>query len=209
MRLYMKLRLTEGLPTAAARAGISVATAYRIENDPRLPSQKKEPRERRRPDPLAEIFDSEVVPLLKAAPGVRPIAVLEEMMRRHPELTRSVRRTLERRIRTWRAQHGEERDVVFRQVHEPGRLGLSDFTEMDSLGVTVGGVPLDHRLYHFPGWPARASSMRTSSLVARATSRWPRAFRTHCGPWAACRASIAATASWRRSATWSPRRART
>nr|WP_066343527.1 IS21 family transposase [Azohydromonas lata] len=149
MRLYMKLRLTEGLPTAAARAGISVATAYRIEKDPRLPSQKQAPRERRRPDPLAEIFDSEVAPLLKAAPGVRPIAVLEEMMRRHPELTRSVRRTLERRIRTWRAQHGQEHDVIFRQVHEPGRMGLSDFTEMDSLGVTVGGVPLDHRLYHF------------------------------------------------------------
>jgi Integrase core domain. len=145
----MKLRLTEGLPTAAARAGISVATAYRIEQDPRLPSQKQAPRQRRRPDPLAEIFDSEVVPLLKAAPGVRPIAVLEEMMRRHPELTRSVRRTLERRIRTWRAQHGQEHDVVFRQVHEPGRMGLSDFTEMHSLGVTVGGVLLDHRLYHF------------------------------------------------------------
>ena len=35
----MKLRLTEGPPTAAARAGFSVATAYRIEQDPRLPSQ--------------------------------------------------------------------------------------------------------------------------------------------------------------------------
>jgi hypothetical protein len=51
------------------------------EQDPRLPSQKKAPRERRRPDPLAEIFDAEVVPLLKAAPGVRPVAVFEEMMR--------------------------------------------------------------------------------------------------------------------------------
>jgi hypothetical protein len=38
---------------------------------------------------------------------------------------------------------------MFRQVHEPGRLGLSDFTEMDSLGVSVAGVVLDHRLYHF------------------------------------------------------------
>ena len=38
---------------------------------------------------------------------------------------------------------------MFRQVHKPGRLGLSDFTEMDSLGVTVAGVALDHRLYHF------------------------------------------------------------
>jgi transposase InsO family protein len=149
MRLYMKHRLTEGPPTAAARAGFSIATAYRIEQDRRLPSQKKSPRERRRPDPLAEIFDAEVTPLLKAAPGVRPVAVFEELMRRHPELPAGVRRTLERRIRGWRAVHGEERDVVFRQVHEPGRMGLSDFTEMDGLGVTVTGVALDHRLYHF------------------------------------------------------------
>ncbi len=145
----MKHRLSEGPPKAPARAGFSVATAYRVEQDPRLPSQKKAPRERRRPDPLAEIFDAEVVPLLKAAPGVRPVAVFEEVMRRHPELPPGVRRTLERRIRGWRAIHGEERDVVFRQVHEPGRLGLSDFTEMDGLDITVAGVALDHRLYHF------------------------------------------------------------
>lgn len=145
----MKLRLTEGLPTAAVRAGFSAATAYRIAHDPRLPSQKQTSRGRRRPDPLAEIFDAEVVPLLQGAPGIRPVAVLEEMLRRHPQLARSVRRTLERRIRAWRAVYGEDRDVVFRQVHGPGRLGLSDFTEMDSLGVTVAGVALDHRLYHF------------------------------------------------------------
>lgn len=145
----MKLRLTEGPSKAAAKAGFSTATAYRIEQDPRLPSQKKPPRERRRPDPLAEIFEAEVVPLLKGAPGVRPVAVFEEIRRRHPELAPGVRRTLERRIRDWRAVHGQERDVVFRQVHEPGRLGLSDFTDMQGMGVTVGGIALDHRLYHF------------------------------------------------------------
>jgi len=145
----MKLRLSEGPATAAARAGFSTATAYRIEQDRRLPSQKKEPRGRRRPDPLAAFFESEVVPLLKAAPGVRPIAIFEEMTRRHPDLAPGVRRTLERRIRAWRALHGEERDVVFRQVQEPGRMGLSDFTDMAALGVTIAGAALDHRLYHF------------------------------------------------------------
>lgn len=145
----MKLRLSESPPRAAARAGFSVATAYRIEADPRLPSQKKTPRGRRRPDPLAEVFEAEVVPLLQAAAGVRPIAILEELLRRHPELSRRVRRTLERRIRAWRAVHGAERDVIFRQVHEPGRLGLSDFTEMGEFAITVAGVPLEHRLYHF------------------------------------------------------------
>jgi hypothetical protein len=145
----MKLRLSEAPPRAAARAGFSVATAYRIEADPRLPSQKNTSRGRRRPDPLAEVFEAEVVPLLKAAPGVRPIAILEELVRRHPEFSRRVRRTLERRIRAWRAVHGAEREVIFRQVHEPGQLGLSDFTEMGELAITVAGVALNHRLYHF------------------------------------------------------------
>jgi transposase InsO family protein len=149
MRLYMKLRRTEPVPLAAAKAGFSPATAHRIEQDPRPRSQKAAPRERRRPDPLAAVWESEIVPLLKGAPGLRPIAVFEEMRRRHPELGGGLRRTLERRVRAWRAQHGPEQEVIFRQVHEPGRLGLSDFTDLAELGVTVAGVPLPHRLYHF------------------------------------------------------------
>ena len=90
------------------------------------------------------------------APGLRPIAVFDEIRRRHPELGPGVRRTLERRIRAWRALNGPEREVIFRQEHAPGRLGLSDFTAMGDLGVTVAGAALDHRLYHFrvafSGW---------------------------------------------------------
>lgn len=145
----MKFRQTETIAVAAAKASFSVATAYRIEQDPRLPSVKAEPRERRRPDPLSAIFEQEVVPMLAAAPGLRPIAIFEEMVRRHPELGHGVRRTLERRIRAWRALHGAEREVIFRQTHEPGRMGLSDFTDMGALAITIGGIALDHRLYHF------------------------------------------------------------
>lgn len=145
----MKLRQNHSIETAAAKAGMSRATGYRIANDPRLPSQIKEPRGRRRPDPLGQIFDSEVVPLLQSAPGLRPVAIYEEMLRRHPELQAGIRRTLERRIRAWRAMHGQDRDVIFRQVHAPGRLGLSDFTDMGTFGVTIAGQPLDHLLYHF------------------------------------------------------------
>ncbi len=205
----MKLRLSEGLPVAAAKAGISVATAYRIEQDPRLPSQKKEPRGRRRPDPLAEVFDAEVIPLLKAAPGLRPIAIFEEMTRRHPQMSRSVRRTLERRIRAWRALHGKERDVIFRQMHEPGRMGLSDFTEMGDLNITVTGVPLAHRLYHFR---LACSGFEHAHVILggeELRGRWPRGCRTRCGPWAELLASTAATACRRRSPIWIARRART
>ena len=47
--------------------------------------------------------------MLEANPGLRPIAVIEELLRRHPELGGGIRRTLERRIRQWRAVHGPER----------------------------------------------------------------------------------------------------
>jgi transposase InsO family protein len=149
MRLYMKFRQTDAPPVAAAKASISSATAYRFEQDRRLPSDKETVRDRRRPDPLAAFFDSEVVPMLTAAPGLRAVAIFEEMQRRHPDLSAGIRRTLERRIRAWRSLHGAEQEVIFRQVHEPGQMGLSDFTDMADLGVTIVGERLDHRLYHF------------------------------------------------------------
>ena len=145
----MKSRQTSTPTVAAAASGFARATAYRIEADPRLPSQKKTPRGRRRPDPLAAVWESEVVPMLEAAPGLRAVAVFEELRRRHPALSEGVRRTLERHIRHWRALHGPERDVMFAQEHPPGRMGLSDFTDMATLGVTIAGETLAHRLYHF------------------------------------------------------------
>ncbi len=145
----MKYRQTRNVTVAAAMAGVSPATGYRIAEDPRLPSQKKAPRGRRRADPLADIFDAEVVPMLQAAPALRSVAIFEEILRRHPGLGRGLRRTLERRIRSWRAIHGQDKEVMFPQEHAPGRSGLSDFTDMGSAGVTIAGVLLAHRLYHF------------------------------------------------------------
>jgi hypothetical protein len=149
MRFYMTFRQTDMPLISAAKSGFSPSTAYRAEKDRRLPSQKKTPRDRRRPDPLIDVWDNEIVPMMKAAPGLRPIAIFGEMLRRHPELGEAVRRTMERRIRSWRAIHGPDQEVIFRQVHEPGRMGLSDFTDMGDLDIHVAGVPLDHRLYHF------------------------------------------------------------
>jgi len=145
----MKLRRHHSPAISAAKAGFSTSAAYRFEKDSRLPSRKKPPRERRRPDPLAGVWDSEVVPLLKDAPGLRPIAIFEELCRRHPELSAGTRRTLERRIQAWRAVNGPDREVIFRQEHPPGRMALSDFTEVADLRVTIAGQILDCRLYHF------------------------------------------------------------
>ncbi|MDE0227673.1 MAG: IS21 family transposase [Spirochaetaceae bacterium] len=145
----MSLRRNSTPSVAAAKASFSTATAYRIESDPRLPSQKQAPRASRRRDPLDGIFEKEVVPMLLGCPSLRAVTIFEELCRRDPKLPASVRRTLERRVRRWRALHGPEREVIFAQRYPPGRLGLSDFTATGALGVTIAGELLEHLLYHF------------------------------------------------------------
>jgi hypothetical protein len=86
MRPYMKHRQTDAPPVAAAKTGFSEATAYRLEDDPSLPSQKARSRDRRRPDPLAVIFEAEVVPLLESAPELQPVAIFAEMRRSREHL---------------------------------------------------------------------------------------------------------------------------
>ena len=145
----MSLRRQDTPSVAATKASFSTATAYRVESDPRPPSQKQTPRTGRRSDPLAGIFDKEVVPLLVESPALRAVTIFDELCRRYPELPAGVRRTLERRVRRWRALHGPEQEVIFAQRNPPGRLGLSDFTATGHLGITIAGVPLTHLLYHF------------------------------------------------------------
>ena len=100
----MTQKKTDAIEVAAAKAAFSRASGYRIAAGPAPPLQEKKRRGRRRPDPLAGLFEAEVVPMLEASPGIRPVGVFEELMRRHPELDPGVRRTLERRIRVWRAE---------------------------------------------------------------------------------------------------------
>jgi len=97
MRLFMQFRQTDTVAVAAAKASMSRATGHRIARDPRLPSMRQAPRGRRRPDPLGEVFEAEIVPMLEAVPGLRPIAILEEIVRRHPDFGVGIRRTLQLR----------------------------------------------------------------------------------------------------------------
>src|SRR6476620_9828980 len=76
----MDLRRTPTREAAAAKAALSVTTGARLDADPRLPSQQQTPRGRRRPDPLAAIWDSEIVPMLEAVPGLRPVSIVTEML---------------------------------------------------------------------------------------------------------------------------------
>lgn len=161
MELFMKFRQTDPTPIAAAKAGFSTATGYRIAADPQLRSAKRQARSRRRPDLLEAIFDTEIVPMLEAAPHLRPIAIFEEVIRRHPDLKPGIRRTIERRVREWRALHGPQPGGDLPPDHEPGRLGLSDFTDMDDIAVTIAHAA-----------PRRASC-QSNCFSSRSASRSP------------------------------------
>ena len=198
----MRLRIDHTQATAAAKAGLSVATARPDRARSRPPSTKSASRSyRTRPDPLAGLWDEEIVPLLQAAPGLRPITLLAELAQRHPgRVDASLRRTLERRVACWKALHGPDRDVIFPQTQQPGRMGLSDFTDASTLGVTIAGAAFDHRLYHF-ALAYSGSSTPRSCWAARAIPPWPAGSSARCVCSAAHRVSTAATICRPRSAT--------
>jgi transposase InsO family protein len=159
---------------AAAKAGISERSARRIERSDALPSQRPSRSWRTRCDPLATVWDAEVVPLLQADAELNAVTLLEELQRRHPgEYGAGVLRTLQRRLRQWRAMHGAEREVFFAQEHPPGRLGLSDFTVADDLGVEIDGATFEHRLYQFAlahsGWRHAVVITEGESFLALST----------------------------------------
>jgi len=159
---------------SAAKAGISERSARRIEGSEALPSQRPPRSWRTRQDPLATVWDGEVVPLLQADAQLNAVTLLEELQRRYPgEYGGGVLRTLQRRVRQWRAMHGAEREVFFAQEHPPGRLGLSDFTVANDLSVEIGGTSFDHRLYQFAlaysGWRHAIVLTEGESFMALST----------------------------------------
>src|SRR3984893_3374292 len=134
---------------AAARAGMSVRTARAYERRAWLPSQLKQPRTyRSRPNPFADDWPW-IAKLLEDDPALQGQTVFGLLCDRWPgRYHEGQMRTLQRHIAAWRAQYGPNREVMFPQVHEPGEAAQSDFTYMNSLGVTLGGVPFPHMVYH-------------------------------------------------------------
>jgi hypothetical protein len=150
VRLYMSIRKSKSQELSAAKAGISERSARRIESNPSLPSQSPRRYWSSRADPFADVWDGEVVPLLQGAPKLMAITLLRKLQEDHPDrFADGSLRTLQRHIRQWRAVQGPAKEVFFPQVHAPGDRGLSDFTAMNALGVTISAVPFLHNLYHF------------------------------------------------------------
>jgi hypothetical protein len=104
---------------------------------------------RTRPDPFVDVW-AEVLELLQGSAGLEAKAVFEYLQRQNPGRFQDGQlRTLQRRVKHWRATEGPCREVFFAQQHRPGRLAASDFTHMEELGVTIQGQSFAHLIYHF------------------------------------------------------------
>lgn len=144
---------------AADAVGISVRSAQRIDRGELQPQEQQQRSRhwRTRADPLAEVWQSVLVPMLEKAPQLEPQTLLLHLEQTFPgqEWYRR-KRTLQRRVEQWKALHGPAREVMFLQHHQPGVLGLSDFTLLKGQPITVAGAELEHRLFHFrlpySGW---------------------------------------------------------
>ena len=158
---YMAKR-ADGLSqqVAADAVGISVRSAQRIDRGDLQPEGEQQRRGRHwrtRADPLAEVWDSVLVPMLEKAPQLEPQTLLLHLERTFPGQDWFRRkRTLQRRVEQWRALHGPAGEVMFLQEHRAGVLGISDFTVLKGEPITVAGEVLEHRLFHFrlpfSGW---------------------------------------------------------
>jgi transposase len=143
--------LSEGatLDRASLSADMSENTARRYRNGGAPRGSRPSREYRTRKDPFKEVW-AEIEVMLERAPGLEAKTIMEHLLEREDAVIHEGQlRTLQRRIRRWRVEHGPYKEVMFAQEHRPGEAGQSDFTSMNELGITIGGERFDHLLYHF------------------------------------------------------------
>jgi hypothetical protein len=160
---------------AAAAAGMCERTARQWQEGA-LPSATKTVRTwRTREDPFELVWATEIVPRLAADTGRRlqALTLFDWVCERYPGRFQPGQvRTLQRRVRDWRAQHGSDVEAYFEQTAVPGREGALDFTDGSGLGVTIHGDAFAHLLFEwvlsFSGWTyvSLAASETFEALVA-------------------------------------------
>ena len=135
---------------AADKAGMDVKTARKYARAKRLPSEmKKERHWRTKPDWFAPVWAG-VQERLRMNPQLEAKTIFAALQREQPErFADGQLRTLQRKIKHWRATEGPAQEVYFAQEHHAGEVCASDFTHLTELAVTIGGQSFPHMLYHF------------------------------------------------------------
>jgi len=149
-RLFMINETENSKTTAAAKAGMDPKTARKYIKSGKLPSQIKCNHDwRTRQDPFDKDW-SYIADILQINPGLEAKTIFEYLQSANPGgYQDSQLRTLQRKIKQWRAAEGPAKEVFFPQIHYPGELCASDFTHMSSLGITIQRELFNHLIYHF------------------------------------------------------------
>ena len=151
IRRLFKLSNTEKTQEiAASKAGMDVKTARKYLRVRRLPSEMKAERHwRTRKDSFADVWPK-IREQLSTNPGLEVKTIFAALQREHPErFADGQLRTLQRKVKHWRATEGPAQEVYFTQEHRAGELCESDFTHLTDLGVSIAGEEFPHLLYHF------------------------------------------------------------
>lgn len=151
VRRLLKLAQTEKTKElASSKAGMDAKTARKYLRSGRLPSQVREEHTwKTRHDPFEEVW-AEVEGLLHEDGRFEATTLFDWLQREYPgRFSDGQLRTLQRKIKRWRALEGPFKEVFFQQKHTPGELCASDFTHMNELEITIDGVMFKHMIYHF------------------------------------------------------------
>jgi len=149
-RLIMLSKTEKTKEIAASKTGMDIKTARKYLKSGKMPSESRiEHTWRTREDP----FNAEwkyICEYLETSPELEAKTLFELLQREHPgKFQDGQLRTLQRKIKTWRAFEGPRKEVFFTQEHNPGELGESDFTHMTELGITINKELFRHMIYHF------------------------------------------------------------
>jgi gas vesicle protein len=92
---------------------------------------------------IDKIWDSEILPMLRATPELRPVAVLRQIYNRYPEIGQRVRRTIERRVRRWQDENDPDPSRVLRQRPSMDQW-VSEFLRSAHQGILgISDLPTD------------------------------------------------------------------
>ena len=136
---------------AADAAGISSKTACKYRKTGKLPSQcKVEHTWPTRKDPFADDWSFVEQTLIDTQATLEAKTIFEFLQRAEPgKYHNGQLRTLQRRIKAWKALYGPSREIFFSQHYDPGQWACSDFTSMNKLNITIAHQPFEHIFYHF------------------------------------------------------------
>lgn len=151
VRILMKALQTEKTKKiAAAKAGMDEKTARKYERLKKLPGEiKSEHTWRTREDPFETVWPY-IKNQLEINPGLEAKTLFQYLLRQYPgEYKDGQLRTLQRRIKRWRATEGPAKEIFFPQDYKPGELCQSDFSYMNKLNITLSGQRFNHLIYHF------------------------------------------------------------